>query len=107
MATRASPSGTSSAARSTRPTAPPSGTSSALLDVEPFLHPARGVPHLALRDVGEEVAGADRAVVAPPPDAELELAAVVGLQRVLEAGVSLVGHDDHVRRGRRRVLLRQ
>ena len=68
-----------------------------LLDAEPFLHPAGVGPRLALGDVAEEGAGAHRAgarlvgglddpVVAHPPDAELELAAVVAVERGLAGG---------------------
>src|SRR4051794_41318142 len=81
----------------------------ALLDAEPFLHPAGGRPRLALRDVAPQRAGAhgagalavgglDDPVVAHPPDAELELAAVVAVQRVGEAG----GGGGGGRRGRAR-----
>ena len=57
---RRSPSGTSSARKvySAEGTTVWRSSSQALLDVEPFLHPARGVPDLALGDVAEQVAGA-------------------------------------------------
>src|SRR4051812_38315388 len=110
-ATRASPSGTSSASASIRPLGRPSGLY-ALLDAEPFLHPAGLGPRLALRDVAPERAGAHRAgaglvggledpVVAHPPDTELELAAVVVVERVEHAGAAGLGEDEHVagRRG--------
>src|SRR5918995_3018546 len=47
------------------------------LDVEPLLHPARGVPRRALGDVAEVVADAEVLVaLTHPPDAEVELAPV-------------------------------
>ena len=53
--------------------------------VEPLGHPARRVPRLALREPAPPVAGRHLAVVAHPPDAERELAAVVAGERRLQA----------------------
>src|SRR4029079_2684414 len=96
-ATPARPSGISWASGGSARAAPPCGASSPLLvDVEPFLHPASGVPDLAGGDVLEQVAGADLVVLAHPPDAEVELAPVVAVElaRTLHPGLAGVGEDE-------------